>query len=159
MEFIRIYVNAMRDLGARDYYFFSESYFEQLVAVNDFKPFIIFASFEGKVIAASMFVVTNKIMQYYLSGSCREFRGLSASKSIIATAHELAESMNLDHLVLGGGLGGARDSLFKFKAGFSGAIKPFYVTKMVFSERIYCELCESKQHLRADNCFFPLYRQ
>lgn len=158
-DFIGIYQSAMRDLNAREYYLFSKSYFQKIVAADDFKVFIISASFEGVKVAASMFIVTNDVMQYYLSGSDYAYRNLSASKAIIAKAHELAGELGVRNLILGGGVGSERDSLFKFKAGFSDNFKPFYVVKKVLSEQVYLDLCEAKQVLSDTSGFFPPYRQ
>jgi hypothetical protein len=157
-EFVGIYQGAMRDLNAREYYLFNEAYFQKIVVAEDFKVFIIFATFEGVKVAASMFIITNDVMQYYLSGSDYAYRNLSASKAIIAKAHELAGELGLRQLILGGGVGSERDSLFKFKAGFSNNFKPFYVVKKVLSEQVYQDLCEAKQVSPDTSGFFPPYR-
>ena len=157
-DFVEIYQNAMRDLSARDYYLFSEEYFRKIAAAEDFKVFIIFAIYEGVKVAASIFIVTNDLMQYYLSGSDYAYRNLSASKAIIARAHELAEELGVRSLILGGGVGSERDSLFKFKAGFSNNFKPFYVVKKVLSEKRYESLCSTKNVSPQVAGFFPPYR-
>lgn len=158
-DFVGIYQSAMRDLNAREYYLFDESYFQKVVAAEDFKVFIIFAIFEGVKVAASMFIVTNNVMQYYLSGSDYTYRNLSASKAIIAKAHELAGKLGVRNLILGGGVGSERDSLFKFKAGFSEKFKTFYLVKKVFSAKVYQELCEAKSASTDTFGFFPPYRK
>lgn len=158
-DFVGIYQSAMRDLNAREYYLFNETYFQKIAAAEDFKVFIIFATFEGVKVAASMFIITNDVMQYYLSGSDYAYRNLSASKAIIAKAHELAGELDIRQLILGGGVGSERDSLFKFKAGFSNNFKPFYVVKKVLSEQVYQDLCEAKQVSPDRSGFFPPYRQ
>ena len=117
-DFVGIYQSAMRDLNAREYYLFDDAYFQKIVAAKDFKVFIIFAIFDGVKVAASMFIVTRDVMQYYLSGSDYAYRNLSASKAIIAKAHEIASDLGVRNLILGGGVGSERDSLFKFKTGF-----------------------------------------
>lgn len=157
-DFVGIYQSAMRDLNAREYYLFNEAYFQKIAAAEDFKVFIIFATFEGVKVAASMFIITNDVMQYYLSGSDYAYRNLSASKAIIAKAHELAGELGVRQFILGGGVGSERDSLFKFKAGFSNNFKPFYVVKKVLSEQVYQDLCEAKQVSPDTSGFFPPYR-
>jgi lipid II:glycine glycyltransferase (peptidoglycan interpeptide bridge formation enzyme) len=158
-DFIDIYQNAMRDLNASDYYLFKKAYFEKIVAAVDFKVFIISASFEGVKIASSMFIVTNDLMQYYLSGSDYAYRNLNASKAIIAKAHELASELGVRKLILGGGVGSQKDSLFKFKAGFSKNFKPFYVVKKVLLPQVYLDLCEANQVSSDTFGFFPPYRK
>lgn len=158
-DFVDIYQNAMRDLSAREYYLFNEEYFQKIVTAEDFKVFIIFATFDGVKVAASMFIITKGVMQYYLSGSDYNYRNFSASKAIIAKAHELAAELGVQHLILGGGVGSERDSLFKFKAGFSDNFKPFYVVKKVLLEKVYKDLCHAKQVSLNTVGFFPPYRQ
>jgi hypothetical protein len=158
-DFVGIYQSAMRDLNAREYYLFNETYFQKIIAAEDFKVFIIFAIFEGVKVAASMFIVTNNVMQYYLSGSDYAYRNLSASKAIIAKAHELAGKLGVRNLILGGGVGSERDSLFKFKAGFSEKFKTFYLVKKVLSIKVYQELCAAKSVSTDTSGFFPPYRK
>ena len=157
-EFVGIYQGAMRDLNAREYYLFNEAYFQKIAVAEDFKVFIIFATFEEVKVAASMFIITNDVMQYYLRGSDYAYRNLSASKAIIAKAHELAGELGIRQLILGGGVGSERDSLFKFKAGFSDNFKPFYVVKKVLSEQVYQALCKATQVSPDTSGFFPPYR-
>jgi len=158
-DFVGIYQGAMRDLQAREYYLFNEAYFQKIAAADDFKVFIIFATFEGVKVAASMFIITNDVMQYYLSGSDYAYRNLSASKAIIAKAHELAGELGIRQLILGGGVGSERDSLFKFKAGFSDNFKSFYVTKKILNQLVYNDLCIAKGVSQDSTGFFPSYRQ
>src|SRR5690606_27076329 len=89
-DFIEIYLHSMSYLGANDYYRFDERYFQALVSARDFDVYLIFAELNGEKIAASMFIVTAGIMQYFLSGTYFEYRKFTPSKAIIAGAHELA---------------------------------------------------------------------
>ena len=157
-KFIDIYQSAMAELGASDYYYFNESYFEQLCASSDFKVLIVSAIYEGVYIASSLFIVVGKVMQYYLSGTVSEYRKYSPSKAIIAKAHEIAISMGCDNLVLGGGVGSKIDPLFKFKQGFSDYSLPFYVKKEVLNHDLYVELVLAAGNEKSDSGYFPLYR-
>lgn len=156
--FVGLYRTAMQDLEAASYYNFCDQYFERLARARDFDLYIISALLDEKIIAASMFIVVGNIMQYYLSGTAAEYRILSPSKLIIARAHELAREIDISQVVLGGGVGGARDSLFKFKAGFSNSTYPFYVTKKIFNQNLYNELCIRRSIDPERESFFPAYR-
>lgn len=157
-DFSRIYFDTMKNLSATEYYFFSNQYLFSMKSAKDFKVIIILAEYEGKVIAASMFVLSKYIMQYYLSGTDHQYRKFAPSKAIISKAHELATSLGMKHLVLGGGVGSARDSLFKFKSGFSDVTRPFCVTKKIFNEKIYQELCTPTGTDSSSETYFPAYR-
>lgn len=158
-KFISIYQGAMLDLGASNYYFFNKNYFEQLCAVNDFKVIIISAKLNDNFIASSLFIITGKIMQYYLSGSVAEFRKLAPSKVILAKAHEVAIRLGCDYLILGGGVGSKQDALYKFKQGFSNLSMPFYVKKVILDAVQYHDLVRATGNTDADDAFFPLYRR
>ena len=45
---------------------FDLDYLKRLAESDDFRTFFLFATYEGRKIAASMFMVTGKIMQYYM---------------------------------------------------------------------------------------------
>lgn len=157
-EFIEIYQQSMRDLDASDYYLFNIDYFRAIKEATDFKVFLIFAELNGKKIAASMFIVTNRLMQYYLSGTVDAYKKLSPSKAIIAKAHEIAIAMGVENIVLGGGVGSREDSLFKFKNGFSELRMPFYIFKKIINSHTYVELCEAKGIDHQTTAYFPAYR-
>jgi hypothetical protein len=157
-EFGDIYRWSMADLNAVNYYHFSDTYFDSLIKSDDFKVIMIFAELNGKTIAGSIFIITGGIMQYYLSGTVAEYRKLAPSKAIIACAHKLAIDLGLSKLVLGGGVGSAKDSLFKFKAGFSNLTKPFYIFKKILNDAVYQDLCTVKQIDSKSISFFPAYR-
>lgn len=157
-EFVEIYQQSMRDLSASDYYLFSSNYFNAIKEATDFKAFLIFAEIDGKRIAASMFIVTGQVMQYYLSGTVDAYKKLSPSKAIIAKAHELAISMGIEKIILGGGVGSKEDHLFKFKNGFSELRTPFYIFKKIINSQVYAELCEAKGIDHQATAYFPAYR-
>jgi hypothetical protein len=157
-QFINIYQQTMLDLNASTYYSFNEDYFEKLKGATEFKPFILFAELDSKKIAASMFIVTGRLMQYYLSGTVGEHRRLSPSKAIIASAHEIAKSMGIEKIILGGGVGSREDQLFQFKNGFSDRRMPFYVFKKIIIDSTYTALCEERGSDPTVTGYFPAYR-
>ncbi|WP_145985954.1 GNAT family N-acetyltransferase [Sphingopyxis sp. EG6] len=157
-DFHAIYIQAMNKLDADNFYFFDLDYLKRLAESDDFRTFFLFATYEGRKIAASMFMVTGKIMQYYLSGSIFEFRQLAASKAIIAKAHALALKLGAEQIVLGGGVGSRQDALFAFKRGFSSLLFPFHVARHVLDEDRYTALCVAHGVSRESTQFFPAYR-
>ena len=65
-------------------------------------------------------------------------------------------------LHLGGGLGGADDSLYRFKLGFGTDVHPFYTLRVVHDRATYDELNRSVvsgEHEESDDAFFPPYRR
>jgi hypothetical protein len=148
----------MSNIGADEYYFFDQSYLQSMMESTDFKLLCLFAIYEGKKVAASMFTITGSIMQYYLSGTISEFRHLAPSKVIIAEAHALALKMGVTQIVLGGGVGSRRDALFSFKKGFSPLFFPFHVARHILDEDRYASLCAAREVDHDNMEFFPAYR-
>lgn len=157
-EFTQIYQQAMRDLGAGNYYLFNDNYFLKFKKIKDSKIILLFAIYEGKKIAASLFFVTQTIMQYYLSGSVAEYKKYAASKMLIAKAHQLAIDLGVREIILGGGLGSQRDALFEFKRGFSRRTEKFCVFRKILNPDVYAKLCRDKGVAEQGQNFFPAYR-
>ena len=132
-EFTQIYQQTMRDLGAGSYYLFNDDYFLNLKGVQDFKIILLFAVYEDKKIAASIFFVTQNIMHYYLSGSVAKYKKYAASKMLIAKAYEIALDLGVSQIILGGGVGSQKDALFEFKKGFSHRLEKFHVFKKILN--------------------------
>lgn len=157
-DFIRIYSHTMRDLHAKYYYFFDETYFSGLVNAVDFNVRLILAKYGDAVIGAVLLVITNNIMHYYLGGVDRGFIRFSPLKIMLAAAHRLAIGGGVRYFVLGGGPGGMDDSLIRFKRGFSKLVYPFNIIKKVVDEEAYKEVCTMKNIDFEYDCYFPAYR-
>lgn len=157
-EFHEIYIEAMRNLDADDYYFFSYDYFEELTKIKSSEIFFIFAKHEGLRIGAGLFVITNQIMQYYLGGAVAEFKKLSPLKIVLEAAHQLAIDRGLRYFILGGGVGSERDDLFRFKARFGKTVVPFYLLKKIIDAEEYIHICREKGLEPDRDGFFPSYR-
>lgn len=126
--FIDIYHENMKRVGANDIYFFKELYFQNLIDSKEFQTEILLAidNDSNKIIAGSMFIITNGIVQHHLSGSKQEFLSKNPVKLLIDEMRIIATNKNYKTYNLGGGLGGSEDdSLFKFKSTFSKDHKNF----------------------------------
>ena len=156
--FHAIYHEAMTDLAADQYYFFDLDYLKAMALAGDFRTLLLFAELEGRKIAASMFVITGAVMQYYLSGSLSDFRRYAPAKAIIAEAHRIAAEIGVERIVLGGGLGAREDALFNFKRGFSSVTAPFHVTRTVLDADRYADLCRARGIDVEQERYFPAYR-
>jgi hypothetical protein len=157
-DFQRIYKAAMDEIGASTQYYFSNDFFKRIFEATDFRVDIYFAEYHGERIASSLFLTTGSIVQYFLSGTSGDWRKLAPSKVIIANLHERALSASVDNIILGGGVGSAHDSLFKFKAGFSSVALPFFVTKKILDDRVYADLSGRMMNQGDGTGFFPAYR-
>jgi lipid II:glycine glycyltransferase (peptidoglycan interpeptide bridge formation enzyme) len=160
-EFKVLYYENMKRIKAKSYYFFSDDYFERLNSSKDFNTEVLLAidNETKKTVAACMFVKTNNMVQYHLSGSDIKFSHLNPTKFLIDQMRLKASNEGYKNFNLGGGLGAnENDSLFRFKSSFSDEYRPFFVWKLIVNKRIYTELCEKKKMTDKNSSFFPLYR-
>lgn len=160
-KFKDLYLDNMKRIDAKERYFFSDEYFEKFNISNDFKTEILLAinNETENIVAACMFVKTNSMVQYHLSGSDDEFSHLNGTKFLIDQMRIKATEEGYKNFNLGGGLGAnENDSLFRFKSSFSDEFHPFYVWKLVANKNIYEEICNENKILDVESTFFPLYR-
>jgi hypothetical protein len=157
--FIDIYYENMdRVQASRDYYFPRE-YFFDFLHKRDFKTDILLIRHQetGDVIAGSMFVKTNSIVQFHLSGSRTDYLSLAPANLFIDEMRIRGTEQGFTHFNLGGGFGGKKDSLFDFKASFSKDYRDFYIWKYIVNPKVYKELSRTMEG-PADSDYFPLYR-
>jgi lipid II:glycine glycyltransferase (peptidoglycan interpeptide bridge formation enzyme) len=158
-EFVRIYNENMERVKASPYYFFDENYFLSLLNSEDFKAILLLIYYEDKIAAGSIFITSNNIMQFHLSGTNSNFLRDAPAKLLIDEASLIARKEGLHYLHLGGGLGGAEDSLFDFKSGFSNLYLNFKTWRFIVNESIYDSLVKKKYSgIDLNNNVFPLYR-
>nr|WP_238997377.1 GNAT family N-acetyltransferase [Mycolicibacterium sp. CBMA 361] len=110
---------------------------------------------DGSIACAGLFGETDGIVQYHLSGDDEQTLRLSPSKFMINHVRQWATQRGAEVLHLGGGVGGANDSLMFFKAGFSHCRRPFKTWRVVLDERRYAELSGADPDPTG---FFPAYR-
>ena len=154
--FISFYNQTMARKGAGEYYLFSKEYFLRLKENLRDSIRLYIAELKGEPIAASMILLSHKIVQYHLSGSPIAHPSLSGTKVIIDEVRRWATTNGFIWFHLGGGVGSQADSLFRFKAGFSNCRKTFEVIKWIIDPLTYNQLVN--KHYNGDSRFFPAYR-
>ena len=116
---------------------------------------LLVAKKSDKILAASLFILTDKEMYYFLSGADEDGYLYSANNLLLYQAVLFGKKLGKKRLILGGGRK-INDSLFKFKSGFSPETKPFFIGSKIYNKSIYdnlVELCGAKS---VD--YFPQYR-
>lgn len=163
--FTEIYRANMNRKAASDFYMFSDDYFEDLRAsLGERLHLCAVLSPAGDLAAAGLFVVTNKIVQYHLSGTAVGYLKQAPAKMMLDCAWRWAKEAGNEVFHLGGGVGGSDDSLFKFKAGFSDQLADFYTYRMILDEQMYDALMNEHAEGLSDSSnsdpgFFPGYRR
>ena len=154
--YIDIYYENMDRLGASDSYYFSKEYFFNFLECEDFKTrvLLVIENETGKAMAGSMFVETNFIVQFHLSGTRTEFLNWAPANLFLDEMRLIATEAGYEIFNLGGGLGGQEDSLFNFKASFSKDHRDFRLWRYIVDQKVYDTLSKDKE-----GSYFPLYRK
>lgn len=158
-EFIEIYHENMDRVNAAKYFYFTKSYFNHLLNSDQFNAEILLVKDlkTGATVSGSLFVTTNNIVQYHLSGTRFEFLHLTPTKLLIDEMRIKATEKGMKFFNLGGGLGGKfDDSLFKFKSSFSKDFKDFKLWNLIINHKMYDDLVEKRNIVPTS--FFPRYR-
>lgn len=163
-EFISIYYETMDRLGAARSYYFDDRYFSHLSKLGE-KVHLCMVELEDKVTCSGIFTECCGIIQYHLGGTRNEFFKQAPSKLMFDYVRFWAKERGNEFLHLGGGVGGDKDSLYHFKAGFSKQTYTFLTLRLIIDEEKYRHLVElrAKQlNVAVENLvntkFFPSYR-
>ena len=162
-KFYEIYSETMNRLEASDYYKFSLEYFINTFNLLKENAEIAFVFYDNKIISSSIFLLSNKLVHYHLSGSLNKYKSYRPNNIMLYQAALRYKKMGKKCFHLGGGYSG-NDSLFKFKKGFNkNGLLDFYIGTKINNKDIYEKLVKEwkiKNKLEKDynSDFFPLYR-
>ena len=157
--FREIYNSTMDKDNADDYYYFGEEFYESVCNDLADNAEVFYATFEDKIIAASIMIYANGRINYHLSGSIREYANLAPTNLLLYEAALWGCANGYKTLYLGGGVGSGEDSLFKFKKAFyrKDVLPRFHIGKMIFDEDKYEMLLNLSGNDKTVS-FFPQYR-
>lgn len=158
--FRNLYNKTMDKDNAKDYYYFKPEFYDSLLNDLAEDAQVFYAQMpDGTVIAASIMLAANKMMNYHLSGSLREYSSLAATNLLLYKAALWGCANGYKTLNLGGGVGSGEDSLFKFKRAFyKGKLNRFWIGEKVFDITNYELLCKKVGTATDFHDFFPAYR-
>jgi ribosomal protein S18 acetylase RimI-like enzyme len=161
-SFKAMYRATMARRSADPFYFFDDAYFKTLRYCLGERLHLVVVEKNGALVAAGLFVETSGIVEYHLSGTVDVIREISPIKLMMHFVMGWARNRGNHVLHLGGGVGGATDSLFDFKAGFSPLRHSFATLRLVIDEAEYGRLVRASDPLRDPHDrtgYFPLFRQ
>ncbi|MDB6150104.1 MAG: putative carbamoyl-phosphate synthase large subunit [Chthoniobacter sp.] len=166
-EFVSIYHETMRRVGAHNAYFFDEEYFVGLVrSLGSALELFIVTMPDGELGAGGLFTLCDGVVQYHLGGTRDAALKLSPMPLVFETVRLWANEQRARVLHLGGGVGAKADSLFHFKSGFSDRRHDFATWRWIVAPEVYRALGEERQRWNAEHHldtatseFFPAYRQ
>lgn len=157
--FREIYNGTMDKDNADDYYYFGEKFYESVCNDLSDNVEVFYATYEDKIIAASIMIYANGRINYHLSGSIREYANLAPTNLLLYEAARWGSQNGYKTLYMGGGVGSGEDSLFKFKKAFyrKDDLPRFHIGKLVFDKSKYDMLLDLSGNDKAVS-FFPQYR-
>ena len=159
-EWVDVYHDNMRRVGATDYYFFTYDHLAALhEAVGDRMHLAV--ALEGdEVVGGNTFFEHDGIATGYVS-STRRARGRYADEMLYDEVRRFCKARGDTVFHLGGGKGGSNDSLFSYKSGFSPSRHPFHTWRVVADPAAYRKLVSDRRP-EADPedlaATFPSYR-
>ena len=163
-EFLAIYNETMKRLAAKDSYFFSHEYFNNLLNLGD-KLYLGVVESNGQIVCASLFFECCSIIQAHLGGTKTEFLKQSPFNLLLHHMRLWGKQRGNKFLHIGGGVGGKKDNLFTFKSGFSRQRHQFFTMRLVIDEEKYDRLVSQKAQTKNISVaqlkefnFFPAYR-
>lgn len=159
--FKSLYGLTMSHVSASSYYLFDESYFDDLRDALGSRIHLCIVEAEQSIAVAGLFVETDGIVQYHLSGSDPAFAREGLTKLMFHQVRSWAKARGNEHFHLGGGVGAADDPLLHFKAGFSPLRRPFQTFRAILDERAYARNVQAhggELGLPQRAGFFPAYR-
>jgi hypothetical protein len=138
-EWVEVYHDNMRRVGASPYYFFTR---EHLAALHDAvgDRMHLAVALEGdEVVGGNTFFEHDGIATGYVS-STRRARNRYADELLYDEVRRWCRDRGDTVFHLGGGKGGSNDSLFSYKAGFAPGRHPFHTWRVVADPAAYREL-------------------
>jgi hypothetical protein len=159
-EWVQVYHDNMRRVGAADYYFFPCDHLRALHdAVGD-RMHLAVAVQDGEVVGGNTFFEHDGIATGYVSAT-RRARNRYADELLYDEVRRFCKNRGDTIFHVGGGKGGRNDSLFEYKAGFSPGRHPFHTWRVVTDPEAYRRLV-AERNPTADpddmSGTFPSYR-
>jgi lipid II:glycine glycyltransferase (peptidoglycan interpeptide bridge formation enzyme) len=158
LKFIEIYYENMDRVQARSSYYFKPDYFFKFLESKTLQTDLLIATLNetNEIVAGAMFIKTNNIVQYHISGSKEEYLDIAPIKLLIDEMRIHATQENYTYFNLGGGYGGNNDSLLRFKLSFSKKLVDFHVWQYIVNQESYDSITNPEETKQLD--YFPKYR-
>jgi hypothetical protein len=138
--FIDIYRETMNRVHANQSYYYTREYFRNLVGTLADRVNLCAVETNGQIVSICMITELHGTVQYYLGGTMTEYLPQAPTTMMLDYIIKWSKARNNKYLNLGGGLGGNKDSLYHYKAGFSDLSKPFMTIKSIVNHDLYDHL-------------------
>jgi len=160
-DFCNLYTDTMKRLQAEEYYFFSKSWFKELIKLLPHNSALFHGVYNSSIIMSGIYIFDRDFIHYFLSGSIYETRHMGANNLLLYEVSIWAKPRGFKYLHLGGGYQ-QDDSLYRFKASFSRLKTPFYIGNVIHDHDCYHYLARRRESAASKESkysqFFPAYR-
>jgi hypothetical protein len=159
-EWVAVYHDNMRRVGAGAYYFFTEEHLSALHEAAGDRMHLAVALEGDEVVGGNTFFEHDGIATGYVS-STRRAKGRYADEMLYDEVRRFCKARGDTVFHLGGGKGGSNDSLFFYKSGFSPSRHAFHTWRVVADPATYRDLVrERRPDADPDDltATFPSYR-
>lgn len=163
-EFIAVYQETMERVKAKSLYYFSRDFFSGLLSLEE-KLQLAIVEADGQMACTCLITECCGIVQTYLGGTRQRFLAQAPDKLLFDYIRLWAKERGNQVVHLGGGVGGSKDGVYSFKAGFSKQRYPFLTLRLIIDPKNYEYLvdCRAKSlqiegHTLLNQNFFPAYR-
>ncbi|WP_074220442.1 GNAT family N-acetyltransferase [Rhodovulum sp. ES.010] len=141
--FAAVYEDHMVELGADEGYFFGEDYFLRMADLGQEAFRVYLARHEGRLLGGALILLSRRWAHYHLSSSLAAFNALVPNNML---RHAVAMDLlggPWEKLHFGGGrTPDPKDSLLKFKAGYSPERAVFQYGKYLADDETYRRVCD-----------------
>jgi len=127
--FVDIYHRAMDRVNAAPFYYFSDAYFERLVDLDSVSLYFA-RDGDGRVISAALFLHSRRYVHYHLSATATGVNRLAPGSLLLHSVALDMQRAGKKYLHLGGAAA-SQEGLLRFKRGFSGDRRGYYVGRRV----------------------------
>ena len=156
-EFAALYEEGMRALGAASFYLFPQAYWQTLGSELGESLLQLDGRLDGEIVASTLCLASPPWLHYHLGAALEGGRSVGASHLLLLEAARFGHDHGCEVFHLGGGVGGAEDSLWEYKRRFApDALVEAWIGKAVHDEAAYLEL--SGAEALDLSGFFPAYR-
>lgn len=138
-QFPDFYRRGMAQIGAEDFYLFSDAYFEALLELPEAMTLSVDRG--GEPVAMGVFLFGPAVAEYHLSATSGQGRATGATNLLLHAAAERAQQAGLTTLYLGGGTDNRGDNpLLRFKSSYASPQSTFHVGYRIHDADVYGRL-------------------
>ena len=149
-HFQAIYEETMNRVAAKQSYYFSQEYFLNLQNL-DGNIHLCLVELESEIAAACIFFECGGIVQAHLGGTKNKFLHQSPFNYLLDYVRYWAKQRGNELMHIGSGVGGAKDSLYHFKAGFSKQRHDWFALRLIPDAEKYNYAPPSRAAMRRSN--------